>query len=235
MTFCIRKDELRDLRICSSVDLIIEMAHKSTKTCRYSDITSWRINAKIDSSSRLWKWSIGVVRRGNRTCSQDQTYMVYNIRQSKIQAKNDLTIDESSSIVLYSMEWNPPEKLFYIILNKSLRDFNRRKLCLWFKFLRLFSRNFHRLDHRIIFHRVKLDLREQYKEGEHIVWWDFLSCTKNLTVLRKMNNSLEPVERKTLFTIESDTGKDIEEHSFIEKENEILLLFWSRIWSFHLT
>ena len=38
MTFCIRKEELRDLRTCSSVDLIIEMAHKSTNTFRFSDV-----------------------------------------------------------------------------------------------------------------------------------------------------------------------------------------------------
>ena len=54
--------------------------------------------------------------------------MVYNIQQSNIQAKNGLTIDESSSIALYSMEWSPREKSFYIILNKTLRDPKRETL-----------------------------------------------------------------------------------------------------------
>ena len=35
---------------------------------------------------------------------------------------DNLTIDESASIMLYTLEWNPVEESFYVILNKTLRD-----------------------------------------------------------------------------------------------------------------
>ena len=97
MTFCITKDDLR------LVDLIIEMAHKSTKTCRFSDIGEEPLrrlppirgfeNAPLVSLEEATDPLIGVV--------PEIEHMVYNIRQSKIPAKNGLTIDESSSIALY--------------------------------------------------------------------------------------------------------------------------------------
>ena len=70
---------------------------------------------------------------------------------------------------------------------------------------------------------MKIDLRDQYKEGERIVWWGFSSCTKTLDVLEN-EEFVGKSGRRTFFTIESDTGKDIEEYSFFEKEDETLLL-----------
>ena len=106
------------------------MAHKSTNTFRFSDVGGEPLqrlppirgfeNEPLVSLEEATKSLIGVV--------QEIEYMVYNIRQSKIQAKNGLTIDESSSIALYSMEWSPREQSFYIHLNKTLRDPKRESL-----------------------------------------------------------------------------------------------------------
>ena len=68
-----------------------------------------------------------------------------------------------------------------------------------------------------------MNLRDQYKKGEGIVWWGFSSCTKTLDVLEN-EEFVGTSGTRTLFTLESDTGKDIREHSFFEKEDEILLL-----------
>ena len=46
--------------------------------------------------------------------------MVDIIKDYTTQPKNGLSIDESSSIALYSMEWNPREKSFSSILNETL-------------------------------------------------------------------------------------------------------------------
>ena len=205
------------------------MANKSTNTYRYSDVVGEPLrrlppirgfeNEALVSLEEATKPLIGLV--------QEIEYMVYNIRQSKIQAKNGLTIDESSSIALYSMEWSPREQSFYIHLNKTLRDPKRESLLPpWFKFLRLFFTGLSKLPstgHRTIFRGVKIDLRDQYKEGERIIWWGFSSCTRTLRILEK-DEFVGKSGTRTLFTIETDTGKHIGEHSFYPEEDEILLL-----------
>ena len=204
------------------------MAHKSTNTCRFSDIAEEPME-RLPPLRGFETEPLMSLEEATEPLTEsvpEIKHMIYNIRQSKIQPKNGLTIDESSSIALYSMEWNPPEESFYIILNKSLRDLNRIKLRPWFRFLRLFFTALSKLPlakHRIIFRGVKLDLRDQYKEGESIVWWGFSSCTKTLGVLEN-EQFVGMSGTRTLFTIESDAGKDIREHSFLPKEDEILLL-----------
>ena len=132
---CIRKIDLR------LVDLIIEMAHKSTNTFRFSDVVGEPLqrlaplrgfdNEPLVSFEKATEPLIGHVK--------EIEHMVYNIQHSNIQAKNGLTIDESSSIALYSMEWSPREQSFYMILNETLRNPEREQFLLpWLKFLRLF-------------------------------------------------------------------------------------------------
>ncbi|CAF1480841.1 unnamed protein product, partial [Rotaria sordida] len=55
-------------------------------------------------------------------------HMVWTVKQSLIEPKDDLSKDESSSIMLYTLEWPPPDKSFYSILNEKLRSQNRRQL-----------------------------------------------------------------------------------------------------------
>src|SRR4051812_48509272 len=52
--------------------------------------------------------------------------------------ENNLTQDESASIHLYTMEWNESDQSLYAILNRTLRQADRRGLIPWFKYLKLF-------------------------------------------------------------------------------------------------
>ena len=229
MTFCIRKEELRDLQTCSSVDLIIEMAHKSTNTCRFSDIGGEPLrrlppirgfeNEELVLFEEATEPLIGVV--------PEIEHMLDIVHDHNTKPKNGLSKDKSSSITLHSMEWNPREKSFYCILNETLWG-KRREILLppWLKFLRLFFTSLSELpsaNHRIIYRGVKIDLRDQYKINERIVWWGFSSCTKTLDVLEN-EEFVGKSGIRTVFTIESDTGKHIGEHSFYSEEDEILLL-----------
>ena len=205
------------------------MAHKSTNTFRFSDVGREPLrrlppirgfeNQPLVSLEEATEPLIGVV--------QEIEHMVYNIQESNILAKNGLTVDESSSIALYSMEWSPREQSFYMILNETLRNPEREQvLPPWLKFLKLFFTALSKLpstNHRIIYRGVKMDLRSQYKEGARIIWWGFSSCTKTLGVLEK-EQYVGKSGTRTLFTIECDTGKDIREHSFFPKEDEIIIL-----------
>jgi hypothetical protein len=50
---------------------------------------------------------------------------------------DDLSIDESAAIVLYTMEWHLYTNLLYYILNEKLRTENREHLKPWFLYLKL--------------------------------------------------------------------------------------------------
>ena len=221
--------QLKDLGTCPSVDFIIEMAHKSTNTCRFSDIGGEPLrklppirgieNEELVSFEEATKPLIGVV--------EEIEHMLDIVQDHTSKPKSGLSKDESSSITLYSLEWNPREKSFYFILNETLRD-NKRETLLppWLKFLRLFFTGLSKLpsaNHRIIYRGVKMDLRNQYNEGERIVWWGFSSCTRTVRILEK-DQFVGKSGTRTIFTIESDTGKHIGEHSFYPEEDEIVLL-----------
>lgn len=54
--------------------------------------------------------------------------MVQLVKSKCQKPEDNLIIDESASIMLYSLAWMPLEESFYIILNKTLRDKNRENL-----------------------------------------------------------------------------------------------------------
>ena len=191
------------------------MGHKSTKTCRFSDIGREPLrrlppirgfeNEELVSFEEATKPLIGLV--------QEIEHMIYTIQGKNIHEKDGLTIDESSSIALYSLEWKPPGKSFYFILNETLRAPNRQTLLpTWFPFLKLFLTGLSKLPstgHRTIFRGVKIDLRDKYKEGERIIWWGFSSCTETLGVLENEEFVGKPGTR-TFFT--TGSGKIIGPH-----------------------
>ncbi|CAF0981283.1 unnamed protein product [Adineta steineri] len=138
---------------------------------------------------------------------------------------DDLTQDESASIMLYSMEWEPHEKCLYFALNAALRTEDRRKLKPWFSYLKLILTALEKLPSRRchVFRGVNLDLSNQYIKGKKFVWWGFSSCTTSIEVLEN-EQFLDKTGERTMFTIECDSGKDISRHSYFQSEEEVLLL-----------
>ena len=84
--------------------------------------------------------------------------------------------------MLYSMEWQPREKSFYIILNKILCDENRSLLKPWFLYLKLFITALSKLPsiHCFVHRGIKKDLSADYPPGKIFVWWGFSSCTSSI-------------------------------------------------------
>ncbi|CAF3994132.1 unnamed protein product, partial [Rotaria sp. Silwood1] len=139
---------------------------------------------------------------------------------------DNLTPDESASIMLYSMGWEPLDECLYFALNSALRSTNRAKLKPWFLFLRLFLTALFRLapiPHLTVFRGVKLDLSRQFEKGETIVWWGFSSCTTSIEVLQS-EEFLGKTGARTMFTIHCHSARDIRKHSFYPSEDEVLLL-----------
>jgi hypothetical protein len=137
---------------------------------------------------------------------------------------DDLTVDQSASIILYSMEWPPQEKCLYFVLNATLRDENRQKLKPWYLYLKLFLTALSRLPSTqcTLFRGIKGDVRKDYQKGQTVIWWGFSSCTLTMDVLNN-EQFLGSTGTRTLFTIACDSGKDIREHCAFQNEDEVLL------------
>ncbi|CAF1481983.1 unnamed protein product [Adineta steineri] len=133
--------------------------------------------------------------------------------------------NESASIFLYTMEWEPQEECLYYVLNKTLRTENRQKLRPWFSYLKLVLTALQKLpaEKQTIWRGVTLDMSQQYEVGKRYVWWAFSSCTRSLAILES-EQFLGKRGSRTLFSIECQNGKKIRSHSYIDVEDEILLL-----------
>ena len=137
---------------------------------------------------------------------------------------DNLTIDQSAAIMLYTLEWIPREDSVYYKLNNALRTEDRQALKPWFLYLKLFFNAMSALpsDRRVVFRGVPEDLKSGYRRGEKIIWWGFSSCTAEQEVL-KNETFMGPKGKRTMFTIECESGKDIKQHSYFKRESEILL------------
>ena len=136
-----------------------------------------------------------------------------------------LSLDESASIMLYTMEWNPSKASFYYILNDTLRSENRQQLIPWFLFLKLILTAFARLppsNRPVIYRGVRQDMTEKYLKGKTMIWWGFGSCTDTMDVLNN-NQYFGSSGIRTFFAIETTSGKNVQRHSYFARENEILL------------
>ncbi|CAF1001215.1 unnamed protein product [Adineta steineri] len=155
---------------------------------------------------------------------QDNVYVAK--QRCKSMSPNGLTQDESASIMLYSMEWEPHEECLYFVLNATLRSEDRRRLKPWFSYLKLLLTALEKLPSTRchVFRGVNLDLTNQYTEGKTFVWWGFSSCTTSIGVFQENEQFLGKTGQRTLFTIECDSGKDISRYSYYQKEKEVLLL-----------
>ncbi|CAF4996205.1 unnamed protein product, partial [Rotaria sp. Silwood1] len=150
---------------------------------------------------------------------------VFIVKQNCNEPEDGLSTDESASIMLYTYESMPHEHSLYVILNATLRSEQRQKLTPWFLYLRLALTALSRLPskHCFVNRGVREDLRAQYPIGKTFIWWGFSSCTSSIGVLEN-EQFFGKSGTRTLFQIECHTGKDIKTHSFIQREDEILLL-----------
>jgi hypothetical protein len=151
--------------------------------------------------------------------------MAWTVKQYHFEGEHGLNDDESASILLYTMEWEPGDKSFYIILNNTLQAANRNLLKPWFLYLRLVMPSLAKLPSdtdRLIFYRgVKLDLSAQYPRGSTVTWWGFSSCTTSLEVLSD-ERFLGRTGTRTLFNIKCHSAKSIKQYSFYPEEEEYL-------------
>jgi hypothetical protein len=68
---------------------------------------------------------------------------------------------------------------------------------------------------------VPEDLSTDYPKGKEFTWWGVSSCTSSLDVLESQYAGTS--SSRTVFSIETNSGKLIRAHSYFPQEDEILL------------
>ncbi|UJR20165.1 hypothetical protein I4U23_023297 [Adineta vaga] len=136
-----------------------------------------------------------------------------------------LTVDESTSIMLYTTGWLPINECLYSGLNEALRSKDREKLKPWFLYLKLLFTALARLPpvEGNIYRAVKLDLTERYSIGQRVTWSGFSSCTNIMNILHSVVFS-NLTKKRLLFNIKCKTARNITKHSSFQGDDEILLL-----------
>lgn len=137
-----------------------------------------------------------------------------------------LTIDESASIRLYTLEWSAPHRSLYSMLNHTLKKADRKDLRPYFKYLKLFLTALVKLPcipQQAVWRGVKKNLSEDFSSGTLVTWWAFSSCTTALPVLDN-NIYLGKEGKRTLFYVEAINSRAISGHSHFVTEDEVLLL-----------
>jgi hypothetical protein len=148
-----------------------------------------------------------------------QTY-VHTTKQKCINPADGLTQDQSASIMLCTMTWQPYNQCLSIELNSVLNSTDREKLKPWFLYLKLLLTALSRLPsiHRIVYRGNTSDVSQYYPTDQTIIWWDFSLCTTSIDMLHSEK------DLQTIFTIECNSSKDISKHLFTPTKDMILLL-----------
>jgi hypothetical protein len=135
-------------------------------------------------------------------------------------SEHDLTRDESAAIYIYTMEWD--ESSLYRVLNKALRDENRKALTIWFPYLKLFDTALDKLPtvKESLWRGVPLDIGKKLTENQIITWWTVNSCSSSVKIIK---NFLGSNNNSTLFLIEAVNGKKVSGYTAYENEGEVIL------------
>ena len=160
-----------------------------------------------------------------KTFIEDLPQYIWIAKQNSKQPDDGLSIDESAAIHLYTMEWTKNQKSLYAQLNRTLRSVNRQALKPWFRYLKLFLTALFKLPtvEGVVWRGVQGDLSSQYVKSFEQAWWALSSCTLSLNILESPLY-LGKTGTRTLFSIETYSGRRIRAHSYFKHEEEILLL-----------
>ncbi|CAF3380680.1 unnamed protein product [Rotaria sp. Silwood2] len=139
-----------------------------------------------------------------------------------------LSVEESAAIRLYTIDWSKKEKCLNVVLTSHLcsdQDDRNKKLEAFFLYLKLFITGLSRMPSMrgTVYYSVNMDLSVQFANKKNIMCWSFLLCTTSVNT-PKFEAFLKTKGPRTMFIIDSISGKNIHEHSDNPIENEIILL-----------
>jgi len=155
---------------------------------------------------------------------QNKVSLARNER-SKEEDINNLTVDESAAIQLYTMESKTEQESLFYVLNSTLRLADRSKLKPILPYLRLLIGALEKLPSfsGLVYRGVNGNISSNFIKDKKLTWWGFSSCTRSLEVLNS-EEFLGKSGQRTLFYIECISGKSIQNYSYSSSVDEEILL-----------
>ncbi|CAF1258364.1 unnamed protein product [Adineta steineri] len=141
-------------------------------------------------------------------------------------SEHGLTKDEAAALFLYTLEAGAYS--FYAILNRALRDDERRKLTPWFSYLKLFDTALEKLPtvKGCIWRGVPKNVSQDYVMDTVKTWWSVNSCS---SIVKVVQDFLSSDDDSTLFMIEAANGKDLAGYTNYPDEKEVLLKMGTKL------
>ncbi|CAF0977928.1 unnamed protein product [Adineta steineri] len=135
-------------------------------------------------------------------------------------SEHGLTLDESASVYIYTMEWTG--QTLYRVLNKILRNEDRHLCKIWFPYLKLFDTALNKLPtvKEIVWRGITEDIGKNFHENQIITWWSVNSCSSKVSVIKGF---LGNKKNSTTFLIEVLNGIKVSGYTEHESEHEIIL------------
>ena len=134
-----------------------------------------------------------------------QTYVFMAKDNNSTPPVENLTLDESASICLYSIEWEPHDQCLSRVLNQTLRSKDRQKLNSWCLYLKLIFTALARLPsiaNEKIYRGIKLDLTKDYPQGKTFIWWDLVHVQHLYQSFNRCNLlGKQAIEQCSLFNV----------------------------------
>ncbi|CAF0729015.1 unnamed protein product [Adineta steineri] len=146
---------------------------------------------------------------------------VIQAKENCRKTSTNLTLDESASIYLYTMQIS-----FFSKLNKDLRAKNRNALKPWFSYLKLLITALEKLPSLeiTIWRGVNDDVSSSFINNDEEIWWGINSCSKDPNIV-----GIYVGPKGTIFAINAIQGKDISEYSAVKDEEEVVLMPGTRL------
>jgi hypothetical protein len=145
--------------------------------------------------------------------------------RSEVDDINNLTIDESAAIQLYTMESKSEEESLFYVVNSTLRLADRSQLKSVSPYLALLIGALEKLPpfNGLVYRGVSGNISSNFVKGKKLTWWGFSSCTQSLDVLSK-EEFLGKTGQRTLFYIVCINGKSIQNYSYFSPDDQEVLL-----------
>lgn len=136
-----------------------------------------------------------------------------------------LSLDEAASIMLFSMEAEPKEYCFYRTLNKVLQNEDLLQREPWRNYIQLLMRSLSKLpsmENETLYLGIAGHTNYQYSQGMMFTWKQFSFCA---TSRKNLEDVLGATGPRTIFSVNSRSGRNIRAYSCFPVNDEILLPF----------
>lgn len=148
------------------------------------------------------------------------------VAKYKIEKPADgLTIDESATIQIYGKAGSIHHQRLRVMLNRALITQDRHQIQPYLYYLKLLLTALWKLPsfQGTVWHEVRIDVSNEYQKGKRGIWLEITSTQVDSRRLCSIG-FLGQSNRKTIFSIQCESGKSTKRHAYSPLAEEILLL-----------